>query len=230
MIYLRKKGCLMNKDRIAMVVPIKMNNERLPGKNTKLLNGKPLIHYILEALKKSAKCDEIYVYCSNEDIIAYIPEGVQFLKRDEKLDLPTSNFTQIFQALVDQLDRDIYVYAHATAPFLTAETIAKCIDAVESGEYDSAFTAVKIQDFLWKDGEPLNFDAANLPRSQDLEPIYRETSGMWVLRKEVFTKLRRRIGEHPYIAEVPFIESIDINNPEDFELAKLMATVGKENE
>ena len=94
-----------------------------------------------------------------------------------------------------------------------------------TGEYDSAFCAVKIQDFLWKDGEPLNFDAANIPRSQDLEPIYRETSGVYVFTKEVFRMLHRRIGVRPYVKEVTYKEAVDINNPEDFALAEALVGI-----
>ena len=95
----------------------------------------------------------------------------------------------------------------------------QCIEAVMSGQYDSAFCASKIQDYLWQDGEPMNFDAADIPRSQDLKPIYRETSGIYVFTKEVFEKHRRRIGKKPYIKEVTLKEAVDINNPEDFNLA-----------
>ena len=212
----------MLKRKITAVVPIKLNNERVPVKNTKILGGRPMISYILQALLDCNRCDEIYVYCSQESIIPYLPDGVKFKKRPENLDLPTANFTQIFEQVLVDLPSDIYVYAHATAPFLKADTIRECIQAVADGPYDSSFTATKIQDFLWMNGKPLNFDACNLPRSQDLEPIYRETSGIWVLEKEVFTSYRRRIGKNPCIVEVPFKESIDINTPEDFQLAEIM--------
>ena len=71
----------------------------------------------------------------------------------------------------------------------------------------------------------MNFDAANLPRSQDLDPIYRETSGVYVFHKEVFLASRQRIGTQPYIKEVSFKESVDINNPEDFSLAEALLHV-----
>ena len=154
--------------KITAVVPIKLNNERVPGKNTKILGGRPMISYILQALLDCNRCDEIYVYCSQESIIPYLPDGVKFKKRPENLDLPTANFTQIFEQVLVDLPSDIYVYAHATAPFLKADTIRECIQAVADGPYDSSFTATKIQDFLWMNGKPLNFDACNLPRSQDL--------------------------------------------------------------
>ncbi len=206
---------------IVAVVPIKMNNERLPGKNTKLLGSKPLISYCLETLLAVASFGAIYVYCSNEEIKPYLPTGVQFLKRPENLDLPTANFNQIFDNFLAKVEADIYVYAHATAPFMRMESIKKCLNAVIIEEYDSAFFAQRIQDYLWQNGNPLNFDAENLCRSQDLPIIYRETSGAYVIRREVYQALHRRVGRCPYIHEVSFREAIDINDSGDFRLAEL---------
>jgi len=203
------------------IMPLKLNNERLPGKNTKLLGSKPLLLYELETLLITEGLDEIYVYCSNEEIQNYLPEGITFLKRPEYLDQPTSNFHQIFDEFSKAVDADIYVYSHATAPFVSVSSMKRCLDAVKSGRYDSAFTATRIQDYLWRNGEPMNFDAENLPRSQDLEPIYRESSGVYVFTKEVFQKYHRRIGANPYIYEVTGKEAVDINDPEDFKLAEL---------
>lgn len=211
--------------RIVAIMPIKLNNERLPGKNVKELGGKPLLRYQLEELLKVKLIDDIYVYCSDTAICDYLPDGISFLQRDKELDLPTSNFNQIFESFFAQINADIYVYVHATAPFVTSETTTTCIDKVKSGAYDSAFTAVLIQDYLWMDGKPLNFDAENLPRSQDLKPIYRETSGVYVYTREQYLKTHRRVGNRPYIKMVSFKEAVDINNPEDFELAKIMCNI-----
>ena len=202
------------------MMPIKLHNERLPGKNTKLLGGKPLLQYELDSLKTAGMVDELYVYCSSEDVIPFLPEGVSFLKRPDYLDLPTANFSQFFEAFMRERYADIYVMAHATAPFITTDTMRECIRAVKSGEYDSAFCARKIQTFLWKDGKPMNFDAADLPRTQDLTPIYQETSGVYVFTREVFQKTHRRIGDKPYIKCVSFKEAVDIDEPEDFVLAE----------
>ena len=211
--------------KIIAIMPIKLNNERLPGKNTKILGNKPLLQYELENLQKTNLIDSINVFCSKEEIINFLPAGINFIKRPEYLDLPNSNFTQIFEEFSKKVDADIYVYAHATAPFITTETIIECIEAVKSGKFDSSFCASKIQDYLWQDGEPLNFDATNMPRSQDLKIIYRETSGIYVFTKEVFEKYHRRIGKKPFVKEVSFKEAIDINNPEDFDLAKALIDV-----
>lgn len=210
---------------IVAIMPIKLNNERLPGKNTMMLGGKPLLWYELENLVNIKEIDDIYVYCSSEEIRKYLPSGVKFLERSVELDLPSSNFTQIFQSFMRQVPADIYVYAHATAPFVRCQSMLKCVNAVISGKYDSAFCATKIQDFLWKDNRPLNFDATNVPRSQDIEPIYRETSGVYVFTKEVFEKYKRRIGINPFVCELGYKEAVDINNAEDFKLAEVLVNI-----
>lgn len=215
----------MNKLTIVAIMPIKLNNERLPGKNTKRLGSKPLLQYELESLKETCLLDSINVYCSDEAIVPFLPQGVCFVKRPEYLDLPTSNFSQIFDSFMATVDADVYVYAHATAPYITVDTMRQCIEAVISGKYDSAFCASKIQDYLWQDGEPLNFDATNVPRSQDLKTIYRETSGVYVFTKEAYMKCHRRIGLKPFVKEVSFKEAVDINNPEDFALAEALLDI-----
>lgn len=108
---------------------------------------------------------------------------------------------------------------HTTAPFVKKESIIKGIQAVLSGEYDSAFAAKKLQDFLWKDNKPFNYELDNIPRTQDLPPIYEETSGFYIYEKDVINKYNRRIGQHPYIVEVGEIEGIDIDELEDFMIA-----------
>ena len=208
--------------KIVAIMPIKLNNERLPGKNTKMLGGKPLLRYALEEMERAEVADKIYVYCSSDEIVRYLPAGIHYLRRSADLDLPTSNFTQIFSSFMNAVDADVYIYTHATAPFVTAESIRICVGKVLGGEYDSAFTATEIRDFLWQDNQPLNFDAANVPRSQDLKPIYRESSGIYVFTKKVFQRLNRRIGEHPYILGINMREAVDINTAEDFKMAELL--------
>ena len=202
------------------IVPMKLNNRRLPQKNTKpFTNGKPLCYYILSTLLSVEEIDEVYVYCSNSDIKEFIPEGVKYLQRSETLDLDTTSMTEVLTCFTNEVSADYYVITHTTAPFISKESIQKGIEAVLSGDYDSAFAAKKLQDFLWKDGIPFNYDLTKIPRTQDLQPLYEETSGFYIYKKEVMDKLHRRIGDKPYIVEVGEIEGIDIDEAEDFQIA-----------
>lgn len=211
--------------KVVAFVPIKMNNERLPGKNTKeFSNGRPLISYILETLKKVNGIDEIYVYCSNESVKKYLPDGVKYLKRDTYLDQSTTSFNEVLTYFARDVDADAYILTHATAPFISAGTFEKAIAALKSNEYDSALAVRKLQEFIWKDGQPLNYDPKRIPRTQDLEPYYTETCGMYVYTRELIVNEKRRIGRRPCLIEVSEIEACDINNPNDFVIADAIAS------
>ena len=70
-----------------------------------------------------------------------------------------------------------------------------------------------------KDGQPFNYKLDAIPITQDLPILYEETSGFYIYHSDVITKLKRRIGNHPYMVEVSEIESVDIDEAEDFEIA-----------
>ncbi len=211
---------LPSSPRTIAVVPMKLNNRRLPQKNTKsFTNGKPLCYYILNTLKQVNGIDEIYVYCSNPDIQAFIPEGIRYLRRSESLDQDTTSMNEVLQAFAAEIPADVYVMTHTTAPFISAQSIHRGLVSVLQGEYDSSFAAKKLQDFLWKDGKPFNYTLDNIPRTQDLPPLCEETSGFYIYRREVLTELNRRIGNTPFIVEVGEIESTDIDEAEDFDIA-----------
>lgn len=206
--------------KIVAVVPMKLNNQRLPQKNTRsFTNGKPLCSYVLETLLKISLIDDIYVYCSNPEIQAYLPDKVKYLKRSDNLDQDTTSMTEVLQKFTDEIDADIYVMTHATAPFISAESMLKGINAVLNLGYDSSFSATKMQDFIWKDGVPFNYDLKHIPRTQDLPVLYKETSGFYIYKKEVIKKMGRRIGNNPFIVEVGEVESVDIDEMEDFFIA-----------
>ena len=205
--------------RVAFV-PIRLNSQRVEGKNLRELGGRPLMTYLLRTLTQVENIDEVYLYCSNPDVQQYLPEGVKFLQRDERLDSNTTLGEEIYDAFTSEVDADIYILAHATSPFIRTATIADAVARVESGEYDSAFSAERVQTFAWWDGKPLNYSLEHVPRTQDLEPVFVETSAFFVFEREVWQGKRRRIGERPYMAVTDRIESMDIDNPDDFLLAE----------
>lgn len=205
---------------IVAVVPMKRNNCRLPQKNTKAFtNGKPLCFYILSTLLQIEELNAVYVYCSDPGIQDYLPHGVRYVRRSEELDRDTTKMNEVLKCFAQDIPSDIYVMAHTTAPFVKKTSIQRGISAVLNGSHDSSFAVRKVQDFLWKDGNPMNYDLDNIPRTQDLPNIYQETSGFYIYRSEVIHQYNRRIGNTPYMVEVGEVESIDIDEQEDFEIA-----------
>lgn len=209
--------------KVVAFVPIKLNSQRIKNKSILPLGGHPLCWHIFHALLCAKGIDEVYCYCSDEAIQGYIPEEVTFLKRDSVLDGQEVKGFDIYGHFIQDVDADIYILCHATSPFIKAETITRGIKAVKEEGYDSAFSAKRIQTFVWYQGKPINYDINDVPRTQDLEPVFMETSAFFIFKKDVFVKGRRRIGFHPYICETDDIESVDIDEPADYEFASRLA-------
>ena len=214
------------------LIPIKLGSKRVPSKNIKpFFDGTPLMSFIQQACLSAKNIDEVYIYCSDDAVLSYVLPGVKYLKRPDYLDGDDKNANDIIREFMNAVDADIYVNAHTTSPFAKKETIEECVEKVASGEYDSAFCAETLRTFMWENGTPINFDPDHSPRTQDLPLIYGETSIAYVFSKDSFLKHNRRVGSKPYVKEVSKIEAIDIDYPEDFEIANaIYKEVIKKNE
>lgn len=212
------------------LVPIKLNSQRLPHKNILPIAGHPLCWHICNALNGAKGIDEVYVFCSDEKVKQYIPEDTKVLIRDPRLDRDEVKGFEIYAEFIKQIDADVYVLAHTTSPLIKTETIQNALAHVLDGSHDSAFSAQRIQTFAWYQGKPVNYDINDVPRTQDMEPIYVETSAFFIFKKEIFTEHHRRIGYHPYIQEVSDIEAVDIDEKKDYEFALRLIGEEKQNE
>lgn len=210
-------------------VPIKLNSQRLPHKNILPIGEHPLCWHIVNSLINVRSIDEVHVYCSDEAIKQYLPEKAIFTKRPRSLDGDMVKGFEIYRKFIDEVEADVYVLAHTTSPFIKASSIENALNHIISGENDSAFSAERIQTFAWYRGKPINYDLNDVPRTQDMEPVWIETSAFFMFKKEIFTVHGRRIGFNPYIQEVSGIEAIDIDEKKDYDMAlKLFEVEGSE--
>lgn len=209
--------------KIVAWVPIKMNNERLPGKNILPLAGKPLCQHVLGELLKLDDIDGVYAFCSEQELERYIQKEVTRIPRNESLNSFSTKINDVILAFSNIVDADVYIYAQVTSPFLKKEAIEKGLQAVLSGKYDSALSVKVLHDFLWKEGKPFNYNPADIARTQDLEILYQETGGFYIYTKDLIQNYNRRTGFKPFFVEVSETEAVDIDYREDYELACAIA-------
>lgn len=210
--------------KVIAYVPMKLNNERLQGKNTKLFeNGRPLLSYIFETLVNTNGLDEIYAYCSDDSICKYLPEKVRYLTRSKQLDRSETLINEVMLAFAHDVVADVYVLAHTTAPFLSSKSIELGLSKVIQENYDSALSVVPHHDFFWLDGKPLNYDPVSIPRTQDIQPMHAETTGLYIYTRDLLVKQNRRVGDRPFLIPVSRIEAIDINESIDFTFANAVS-------
>lgn len=209
--------------QIVAFATIKLNSERVPHKNTQPIGSKPLCYHILNTALQVPEIDDVIVYCSDEKVKDYIPKGAKFLQREKWLDGNEIKAKDTYTAFINDVDADIYIAMCTTSPFTKVESLKNALNKVLYEGYDSAFTAKRQQTFAWYQGKTINYDPKDIPRTQNIEPIFVETSAFFIFKKELWTKYGRRIGFNPYIQEVNEIESVDIDTMDDLEFAQIIA-------
>lgn len=217
--------------KIVVFLPVKGNSQRIENKNLKLLDGKPLFIHTLHKLVNSKLFDEVYLDTESEEIIdAAIDIDCKILKRDSSLASNKTNGNKLFKNQIAQVNADIYVQILATSPFILIETIKNAINnIIESDTYDSAVLVSKQKQYTWRNDKP-EYDFINIPNSSDLDDTVIETMGLYIVKKDIAHKNKRRIGEKPFLIEANPIEAIDVNYPEDFYLAELIEAGRRESD
>jgi CMP-N-acetylneuraminic acid synthetase/NAD(P)-dependent dehydrogenase (short-subunit alcohol dehydrogenase family) len=217
---------------IAAIIPIKNHSSRIPGKNFKLLDGKPLFYYIINTL---LSCENIkYIILNtdnvstNEQISAYFnSDKIIYYDRPYNLIGDEVSTNKLIADTIENnnLDIDLYIQTHVTNPLISKETIILAIDTFLQNNtiYDSLFTVKSWHTRLYDSrGLAINHDPNILIPTQDLSPLYEENSCLYIFTRDSFMKTKMRIGRKPYLFEMNSIESQDIDWIDDFRLAELM--------
>jgi CMP-N-acetylneuraminic acid synthetase len=217
-----------NKDvRIVALVPMRAESKRVPNKNIRMFNGKPLYFYILNSLLGCPYINEIYVNTNSPILMEEIPKSfdrVRVIPRPDHLCADTVPMNDILLHDVKYVEADWYLQTHSTNPLLRTQTITRAIETMlNSPDYDTLFGVTPMFTRLWDtQGRPVNHKWGELLRTQDLKPIYEENSNLYLFRAETLENLNNRIGERPLMFEVPREEAWDIDEELDFRIAEFL--------
>ena len=216
--------------KVTLLLPMKGNSERVPNKNLKLFNGKPLFHTIVDEIITSKYINKIIINTDSdliaESAINTYQDFVSIHKRPNNIRGDFVSMNKIIEYDLNNSDSDIYIQTHSTSPLISITSFDSAIEKMinKSEDFDSIFSVTKIQTrFYDKNGNPFNHDPKELLRTQDLEPLYEENSGFYIFTKESFKNSNnKRIGLRPLMFEIDKIEAIDIDEPSDFIIAETL--------
>jgi len=212
--------------KIIAFTPSRLNSQRLPKKNVKMLGRVPLVNYALMTMNKVELIDEIVLFASEPSICDFIKKDVEykFLMRSATLDSHGAKVQDLIREFLKASNADIIVMFHITSPFLRSETIAECVNKVKNEGYDAAFTALLVNKRCWFRGSVLNESGKKDDRPKR-EPVVVEHS-LYVFKKHIFEENEQRISKNCYIKYVDQFEGHDIDTPEEFRIAELMVQSG----
>lgn len=212
---------------ITAIVPVKANSERVPGKNMRLFNGRPLLHYILATLQEIPEISLISVNTDSDAAADYAGRfsKVKIWERPEELRGHHISMNSIIANELSHLEGDHFLQTHATNPLLGAETIRKAISAYfDQKEHDALFSVTSRRSRFYDDKSlPVNHNPKKLINTQDLAPLYEENSCLYLFSREAFhAGVNNRLGVSPAMFVTHPYESHDIDTEEDFVLAELL--------
>jgi len=209
------------------IIPARGGSKRLPGKNTMLLEGIPLLgHSILYAKANSEIIGEIYVSTDDAQIKEIAIEfGAKIIDRPEYLcgDLePTVSALKHVLENIESVENVILL--QATNPLRPENLLKEAFEIYEKENSDSLFTVTRNHQKFGKIIDqkfiPFNYEIGQ--RSQDLEPLYFE-NGLLYISKSSLILQNQILGEKafPLIVDHPFA-NVDIDTKEDFEYASFL--------
>jgi N-acylneuraminate cytidylyltransferase len=209
---------------VTALVPMKGHSERVPDKNMRQFNGRPLCHWILNTLSYVPEVEEIIVNTDSERIAESIGHfDVTVFQRPESLRGDHVSMNRIILHDVSETEADLYLQTHCTNPLLRPETISDAIKRFRDEDCDSLFSVTSIQTRLWDEtGVPINHKRDELKRTQDLTPVYEENSNIYLFSAESVTLHKNRIGSNPEMFPMDETEAIDIDEVIDFKVAETL--------
>lgn len=213
---------------ICALVPMRHHSQRVPGKNYRLLDGKPLFHHIIQTLLSVPAITNIIVDTDSEPVINglrdYFPT-VKIIDRPENLRADDVPMNEILLYDTAQVAADFYLQTHSTNPLLKAETVSRAIQAFE-GSYPaltSLFSVTRLQTRLYdQHGRAINHDPAVLLQTQDLPPVYEENSCLYIFTRPTLLERRHRISAKPLMFEINPNEAWDIDEELDFAICDFL--------
>ncbi len=217
--------------RVAAFLPAKGSSQRIPNKNTMLLDGEPLFIRSLKKLLACPSVDEVYLDTESHEIISLAADlRHKVMHRAPELAGNSTDGNMLFLNEARHTEADICVQLLGTSPFMRIETIERAIQVLkEDPAYDCVIAVKKEKQYLWKDGAPC-YNREHIPNSVDLDDTLIETMGLYVMRREAALAQKGRLGLKPYLLEVDPLEGVDVNWPADFHMANLIAIGLREQE
>ncbi len=221
------------------MIPVRLGSTRVKNKNLRLIDGKPLIQYIIDAASGSSMLDDIYVNSESTQFKGIAENsGIKFYQRPEELSSNEATNDDFALDFINNIECDVLVQLLATSPFVTPQEIDEFIKAMLDGDFETMISVSNVQiECIYKD-KPINFDQTKqTPPSQLLEPIKSYACSLmgWEVSRFKTNIEKFNAAYHGGNGSIGFYElkgysTIDIDYEEDFLLAEAVAVALKNSD
>jgi len=205
----------MNSEPAAMnilgITPARGGSKGIPKKNIKVISGKPLIAWTIEAAKEAKVIDRYMVSTEDEEITEISREyGADVVERPPELATDEATTLSVLQHLVENIPCDIVVLLQATSPIRRPGLIDECIKEFKDNDYDSLATGF-ICDYIEY--------GKNQLRRQDIKGFFYDDGNVYVINADLIRK-GDRYGKKIGKKIISRWENIEVDDEFDFWMAE----------
>ncbi len=211
--------------KIIAIIPARGGSKGVPRKNIKLLAGKPMIAYCIEAVKRVRGIDRIIVSTEDNEIASVAKHYGAEVPWIRPMELATDNVATlpVLQHAIKELATkenyvaDYVLLVYPTSPLLSSERIQAAVDLAVETDADSVISGTYDRKHYWAEveGGYERLYPRKLENRQFTKPLFKENGAIYLTKTTV---LRRQIVADkmmPLIMEEG--ENIDVDEPADFE-------------
>lgn len=197
--------------RVLGLVPARGGSKGIPGKNVRLLGGKPLLAHTAEAALAARRLSRVVLTTDDEEIAEVgrrLGLEVPFLRPAElaRDDTPT---LPVVQHAVAELERSGDVFEavcllQPTSPFRRPEDIDSCVELLEAEGLDAVISVLPVPPeynphwVYFRDGEGLlrlaTGEAQPISRRQELPPAFHRDGTVYVVKREILMRENSLFG------------------------------------
>jgi len=217
---------------------IRLGSTRVPFKNLRLLDQKPLYEYLTDSAIECKNIDNLYIN-SDSNIVIDISKTkygnlLNYYQRPEELGTSEASLDDYVYDFMTKFESDYTVFLNPCSLFLKAKTIDNAIKYAIDKNLDSCVASFPSRTHCFLDSQAINFDSnERQPRSQDIIPVHNMTSGFFIWKNVTFKSSYDDKGFANFSGKfesyaITKIEAVDIDEEEDFEFAERLIT-GKYN-
>ncbi|MFS8639951.1 MAG: acylneuraminate cytidylyltransferase [Symbiobacteriaceae bacterium] len=214
---------------VLAVIPARGGSKGLPRKNVRLLCGRPLIAWTIEAAQRAETVDRVVVSTDDGEIAGVSRQwGAEVVWRPAEISGDTAPSEAALLHALEQLGvrEGTLAFLQCTAPLMLPEDIDGTVRAAAGA--DVAFTASPWHGFLWQDGPegplPVGHDKVRRPMRQERQGLYREVGAVYAMGIEGFLRARHRFFGRTVLYPIPPERAVEIDDETDFAVAEALMT------
>lgn len=197
----------------------------IPGKNIRLLAGRPLFAWALGAALDSDCFDEVWVGTDAEPICSAVeqcfPGRVRLFRRGPATCTDEASTESALLEFAAATGFDVLCTIQATSPLTRPDDFRAACHRFREQNADSLLTATRVQRFYWThDGRALNYDPRNRPRRQDFRGSLMENGAFYLTRRTVLEADQCRLGGRIAIHEMSTESTVEIDEPADWPIVE----------